>query len=344
VAFEVDDASVPAGLVRHILPRPASRADRAGALDAWLDGLPPALVHDFGVGWRFDLLQVHGGSRRTAFRQGLRALPLGRRLRALLDDARARRRADVEARQYAPGAGRIVAVSRMVKTQLVRDYAVDPSRIEVVWNGVDSEQFAPGYRTQHRDEARRRLQLGTAPMFLFVGHNYYLKGLPVALRALARLTRAGHPAELCVVGDGPVGAFTSLAERLGVASRVRFCRGVTDPRPHLAAADVLLHPTFYDSCSLVVLEAWAMGVPAITSRWNGAHELWPRDQGDWLVGNPGDVDEVVRAMRRALDPGRRATAGAAGRAVAVAHPLEANFSRIEEIYAEVLAAGGGLRR
>ena len=340
VAFEFDESSVPSGLIRHALPRPTSRVGRARVLEARLEGLPSALVHDFGVGWRFDLLHVHGGSRRSALRQGLRALPLGRRLRAMLDHARRRRWADIETRQYAPGPGRIVAVSRMVKTQLVRDYAIDPARIDVVWNGVDAEAFSPAYRARHRAEARERLDLGPAPTFLFIAHNYYLKGLPTALRALARLTREGQRVGLCVVGNGPVEAFSTLAARLGVASQVRFCRGVTDPRPHLAAADVLLHPTFYDSCSLVVLEAWAMGVPAITSRWNGVHELWPAAHGDWMVGEPGDVDEVARAMRSALDPARREAAAAVGRAIALAHSLEANFSRIEEVYAQVLPIRG----
>ena len=82
-----------------------------------------------------------------------------------------------------------------------------------------------------------------------------------------------------------------------------------------------------------------MGVPAITSRWNGVHELWPAAPG-WLVGEPGDVDEVARAMRSALDPARREAAAAVGRAIALAHSLEANFSRIEEVYVEVLPVRG----
>ena len=343
VAFEFDEGSLPPGLVRHLLPRPSSRVERARALEARLAQIPSALVHDFGVGWRYDLLHVHGGSRPTAFRQGLRALPPGPRLRAWADHLRFRRREDIETRQYAPGAGRIVAVSRMVKTHLIRDYAIDPARIDVVWNGVDATEYSPEHRRRHRDEARRRLELDTTPTFLFIGHNYYLKGLPVALRALAQLARGGSAACLCVVGNGPTKDFAALADRLGVASRVRFLGGVSDPRPHLAAADVLLHPTYYDSCSLVVLEAWAMGVPAITSRWNGAHELWPEDHGDWLIGDPGSVAEVARAMQRALDPARRAVAAEVGRAVALAHSLEANFARIDALYTQVLRVRGERR-
>jgi UDP-glucose:(heptosyl)LPS alpha-1,3-glucosyltransferase len=186
--------------------------------------------------------------------------------------------------------------------------------------------------------------LGAAPTFLFVGRNYHLKGLSVALRALARLDRDGRAASLSVLGGAPVAPFAALAERLGVGPRVRFWPGVADPRPHFAAADVLLHPTFYDSCSLVVLEAWAMGVPAITSRWNGVHALWPAAHRDWLVEDPADVEAVARAMRAALDPARRASAGAVGRGVALAHPIEANYSRIVDLYEDVVTRGRGAPR
>ena len=152
----------------------------------------------------------HGGSRRTAFRQGLRALPLSRRLRALLDDARARRRGDVEAPTVnGPEAGLIVAV--VPHGQDPPGAATTPSTPPGSrWSGTGStpQAFAPAFAQRTGIKARGRLQLGPAPTFLFIAHNYYLKGLPVALRALARLTRAGEPAGVCVIGDSPRGTLS----------------------------------------------------------------------------------------------------------------------------------------
>jgi UDP-glucose:(heptosyl)LPS alpha-1,3-glucosyltransferase len=336
VAFEYDHAAMPPNLLRHSMPRPPGRLDRARALDACVASLPNALVHDFGLGWRYDLLHVHAGSRRTVLRQVIRARPLGGKLLGLLERVRAWHERHLERTQYTQGHGRIVAVSQMVKRDLVRDYGVDPARIEVVWNGVDTVMFSPAYRERERPAARRRLELGEASTFLLVGHNYVLKGLPVALRALARLVQEGRAVRLCVVGNGPVDVFTREVARLGLGRHVQFHRGVTDTRPYLAASDVLLHPTFYDSCSLVVLEAWAMGVAAITTRWNGVRDLWPAAEHGWLVVEPGDTDAVAQAMRLALDPARRAGAGAVGRSVALAHSLESNFARIAAIYEEIV--------
>ena len=342
VAFRFDHDALPSGLLRHTVPRASGRIDRARALEACLGGLPDAVVHDFGAGWCYDVLHVHDGSRRTVLRQAIRARPLGGRLLGLLERVRAWREREVERNQYTRARGHIVAVSGMVKRDLVRDYGVDPARIEVVWNGVDPAAFSPAYRERERPEARRRLDLGDASTFLLLGHNYRLKGLAVALRALARLVREGHAVRLCVVGDGPAETFARDARRLGLERHARFYRGVTDPRPYLAASDVLLHPTFYDACSLVVLEAWAMGVPAITTRWNGAAELWPASEDAWLVAEPRDIDAVAQAMRQGLDPARRAAAGAVARSVALAHRLETNFARIAAIYEEI--AEGGTRR
>ena len=81
-AFEFDEETVPRGSSVTPLPRPSSRVARARALAARLEALPSMLVHDFGVGWKFDLLHQHAGSRRSAFWRGLRALPPGRRFRA----------------------------------------------------------------------------------------------------------------------------------------------------------------------------------------------------------------------------------------------------------------------
>ena len=90
------------------------------------------LVHDFGVGWKFDLLHQHAGSRRARSGEGCAPCLPAAASAAWIDHVRSGRQGELERRQYGPGPGRIVAVSRMVKTQLARDYAVDPARIEVV--------------------------------------------------------------------------------------------------------------------------------------------------------------------------------------------------------------------
>ena len=72
------------------------------------------------------------------------------------------------------------------------------------------------------------------------------------------------------------------------------------------AADFFVHPTFYDPCSLVVLEALACGLPVITTRYNGAAEVLHPPREGFVIDDPHDLDQLAGAMKQLLDPARRA--------------------------------------
>ena len=81
----------------------------------------------------------------------------------------------------------------------------------------------------------------------------------MTLAALVPLVREGRKVRLLVAGNGPIADYRRLAARLGIADVVAFLGHVEDvPRLH-AAADVYVHPTFHDACSLATLEALACG-------------------------------------------------------------------------------------
>lgn len=172
----------------------------------------------------------------------------------------------------------VLASSDEEARQITSLYGADPARVEVVAPGVDHAFFSPGDRSQ----ARRALGLpGDRPMLLFVGRIQPLKGLTIAIRALAALERP-RGAFLVVVGgpSGPQGeAELSRARRLvadlGVEGRVRFVA----PQPHellstyYRAADVCLVPSRSESFGLVALEAAACGVPVVAAAVGGLRTL-----------------------------------------------------------------------
>jgi UDP-glucose:(heptosyl)LPS alpha-1,3-glucosyltransferase len=169
-------------------------------------------------------------------------------------------------------------------------------------------------------------------LFLFVAHNFRLKGLYPVLDALRILVAAARPVHLAVVGGGPVKSFQQTAARLGVSERVTFCGVVDDTAPYYAAADAFVHPTFYDPCSLVTLEAWASGLPIITSRFNGAAELMTPGREGFVIDDPWDARQLANKIELLLDETLRAQMAEAGRRLALEHPSEKNFKAIEEIY------------
>lgn len=183
--------------------------------------------------------------------------------------------------------------------QLVRLYGADPARIEIVAPGVDHAFFSPGDRLGAR-QALRHLDLGSGPVLLFVGRIQPLKGLVVAVQALAELGRPD--ATLVVVGGASglegsveVGRIDKLVAELGLVDQVRF----VPPQPHhllstyYRAADVCLVPSRSESFGLVALEAAACGTPVVAAAVGGLRTLVEHERTGFLV----DSRDPVRYAR-----------------------------------------------
>ena len=159
---------------------------------------------------------------------------------------------------------------------------------------------------------------------------------------MRRLQTAGRDVRLVIVGGKHIDSWRRYVARLGLSGQVVFAGRVDDPLPYYAAADCYVHPTYYDPCSLVVLEAAACGLPLITSRYNGASEMFRDGEDVLLVDDPADDAELAGAMRTLLDDAARRRLGAAARATILQHSFQRNVDQILEIYQEILDRRGGL--
>jgi len=103
------------------------------------------------------------------------------------------------------------------------------------------------------------------------------------------------------------------------------------------AADLLVHPSFYDPCALVTLEALACGLPVITTRTNGAHELLPPELAAWTVATGHDVVGLARSLEQLCDPQRRVESARAARAAAAAWTMQDHYRALLAVLREAAA-------
>ncbi|MBN1882140.1 MAG: glycosyltransferase family 4 protein [Deltaproteobacteria bacterium] len=248
----------------------------------------------------------------------------------------------LQRRQYTdPTVRAIVAISGMIKDDMIRFHTVDPERIRVVFNGVDIARFHPRLRDEVRERERSRLGVGEDEIvILLVANNFRLKGVLPAVRMLPRLSDlVDRPFRLFVVGRGDTKKYLKEAKRLGVRDRIRFLDYVPDMPPLYAAADIYYHPTFYDSCSLVVLEAFAAGLPVITTVKNGASGAITEKAVGRVLTDPRNVEETARALAAFFPRAARERALEATMRLRDAYDDTRNIDRIEAIYHEIADNG-----
>ncbi len=232
----------------------------------------------------------------------------------------------------------ICASNPVEAEQLVELYGAPVDRIELVPPGVDHAFFSPGERAG----ARAALGLDDRPTLLFVGRIQPLKGLGIAVRALAQL--ADPRARLVVVGgpsgsDGPdeLDRVRTLISELGVQDRVCF----VEPQEHhrlstfYRAADVVVVPSRSESFGLVALEAAACGVPVVAAAVGGLRMLVDDGSSGYLVDSRDPTDFAARIDGLLADPARSAAMGRAASELADRYAWSTTAGRLRRLYADL---------
>jgi UDP-glucose:(heptosyl)LPS alpha-1,3-glucosyltransferase len=342
----------PPGLTIHRVPSLAALpALRTGAFVrnamAFLRANPFDIVHAIAPVPSADVYQPRGGllgetvERNVATRGSASRRLLKRALLAM--NVKKRTLLDLERQIFSEGGPVIAAVSRYVARQCQRLYGLGPPRVRVIFNGVHLPLPAPEERAAMRGELRAQYHVGDATLLLlFVAHNFRLKGLDRVIDIVERLssTRFGDFRLLVVGRDNPV-RYQRRLEAARLDDRVLFTGPTQRAAAFYAAADVLLHPTYYDPCSRVVLEAVSCGLPCITTAYNGAAEVLTDGQNGYIVDRPEDLDRWLERIRALRDPEARRRISEAALGLRERISMARHVAELEELFVEVAGARAG---
>jgi UDP-glucose:(heptosyl)LPS alpha-1,3-glucosyltransferase len=211
-------------------------------------------------------------------------------------------------------------------------YRIPDERIKVVYNGVDVERFHPRNRT-YREEIRGRHGIGDELVILFVSNNFRMKGLGSLMKALAKVKNGGRPPfKLLILGRDQKDSYLRLAKGMGILGEVIFAGSTNEPEKYYGASDLLVHPTFYDACSLTVLEALASGLPVITTYSNGASGIMTQGQEGFVISDPRDDQSLAEKISFFLNREKVERASIAARHLAESYSLERNWREMKDIF------------
>ncbi|KQW49102.1 glycosyl transferase family 1 [Nocardioides sp. Root1257] len=260
----------------------------------------------------------------------------------------------VERTSYEAAAA-VIAVSAAMRDDVLASYpAIDPARVHVVHNGIDTDDWSP---TTDPDRVRELGVDPDRPSVVFVGRITRQKGLPLFLRACAELP----PEVQIVLCAGAPDTPEIMAEVEGLVAGLQASRnGVVwiaemlprhDVTALLTAATAFACPSIYEPLGIVNLEAMACETAVVATATGGIPEVVVHGSTGLLVpilqagdgtGTPLDPDQYVADFAEALikvvsDPARAAEMGRAGRERAIADfSWDAIAERTVEVYRSVL--------
>lgn len=326
------------------VPIAVGAATRAGRYLAFLDGLDAHLsaqryevVHAMLPVRSCDIYHPHAGMAAAGIATHLSRRTLPGRTAARLANRLNRKRqayARIE-RELLDGPDRpiVLCLSNYVKDSILRHYPDIGDRLVKLFNAVDLEKFDPRRDSGARQALRARWGIGDDRVVaLMIAQHFDRKGLPQVIDAVAQL-RA--PMTVLVVGKDDPAAGAQRARRLGVGDQFIFAGETRAPADFYSAADFFVLPTRHDSCSLVVLEALAMGLPTISTIFNGACEIMTPGRHGFVLEDPGDVPALADAMRKMLDPPTRTAMREACLELRSSLSFDTHVQRLEQIYREL---------
>jgi sugar transferase (PEP-CTERM/EpsH1 system associated) len=243
-------------------------------------------------------------------------------------------------RRFAYGmADKVFTVTKELRDYHAKQAWISPERIDVLYNGVDTERFSP--HAEIRARVRKEFGIPADRIVLgSVGRMVPIKDYGTLLKAAEHLSQKGVNVHVLLVGKGP--ELDALQAQTGqlqwLRGRVSFL-GSSDRVPELLnAMDIFILTSLGEGMSNTLLEAMSTALPVVATRVGGNPEVMSEEQAEWLFSSGDTMALAARLERLALNIDSRTRCGDLGRRrVLQLFSLQEMWRRYRDLYAEAAA-------
>ncbi|WP_456471414.1 glycosyltransferase family 4 protein [Caminibacter sp.] len=180
-------------------------------------------------------------------------------------------------------AKRIIAISNMVKKDIIEEYGVDPDKIEVIYNGIPLKEKVLF------DDIKKEFDINNEKILLYVGSGFKRKGVKEALDIVSRLK--GDFKFFIVGKEKNLQWYKNYAKNLGIEEKVIFTGPRTDVDKFYSMADIFIFPTKYEPFGSVIIEALNFENVVFTTKTCGGGEILPKE---WIIDE--NIVEKIQSL------------------------------------------------
>ena len=229
---------------------------------------------------------------------------------------------------------KIIAISEMVKRDILKHYQLPEDRVKVVYNGVDLHRFNPSNTKTFRVEIRQQLKISDEEvMILFVGSGFERKGLEFLIKSIQYMKQENW--RLVLVGKGKWKRYLDFSSKEN-REKITHLGPVDGIEKLYAAADFFVLPSIYEPFGNANLEALASGLPIITSRSCGVAEIITPQKEGIILEEPSDSIAMAKAIDYLMDSKTREPMRQSARLLAEKFTQERNAFEMVQVYKELI--------
>jgi len=182
-------------------------------------------------------------------------------------------------------AKKIIAISNMVKNDIIEEYGIDPKKITVIYNGIPLKEKVDF------SDLKKEFNINDEKILLYVGSGFKRKGVKEALEIVSQLK--GNFKFFVVGKEKKINWYKNYAKELGIENKVIFTGPRTDVDKFYSMADIFIFPTRYEPFGSVIIEALNFENVVFTTKMCGGGEILPKE---WIID-----EKIVEKVQKLLD-------------------------------------------